>query len=313
MQHWCNMLVVNNLNYNFKLFCVLQNISFTLPDASLVGLLGPNGCGKTTLLKILGASYPCQSGEIQWWGKNALDSSGIIKQDLRREIGLLFQNTSSDPVLSVWDNLKYFAKLMTITSKFHEKIIHETLDLANLSDRAFMPVKYLSHGMRRRLEIYRAFMHKPKLLLLDEPTEGLDFEETAKFWAFVKEYITRERALVILATHRAPELEYCDQIIMLHEGEKIAQSSPQELLATLNYFHVEVTLKDAKNNFSSNYSSLFKKNTPSSNLLCAQVSPDVLGEILKDPALACPQVQSVRFSRPELYDAYERQREYHAN
>lgn len=307
------MLIINNLDYNFKLFHALKNISLNLAKSSLVGLLGPNGCGKTTLLKILGASYQCKSGEIKLFNQNALDASGLIKQALRREIGLLYQNTSSDLVLSAWDNLKYFAQLMGINKSSHEKIIRETLDLANLSDRAFMPVKYLSHGMRRRLEIYRAFMHKPKLLLLDEPTEGLDFEETAKFWVYIKEYIRQEQALVILATHRALELEYCDEIIMLHEGQKIAQSSPLEFLAALNFFHVEVTLKNSRDNFSTNYSELFSKNTQRPNLFYAQVNLDILAKILSDPALACAHVQSVRVSRPELHDAYEKQREYHVN
>lgn len=307
------MLLINKLNYFYKNFHVLKNISLSLPQKFLVGLLGPNGSGKTTLLKILGASYECKNGSIQIFGENALDNTGLIASHLRSQIGLLFQNYSSDPILSAKDNLKYFAHLMNIASSEHERLIQETLELANLSDRACMPVKTLSHGMRRRFEIYRAFMHKPKILLLDEPTEGLDFEETARFWAFVKNYINQEQALVILATHRAPELEYCDQIIMLHEGQKIAQSSPQEFLQILNYFHVEVALKNSNSNFLNNYSKIFRPRE-NSNIFCAQVSPDILSEILKDSNFLSHEIQSLRWSRPELHDAYEiRKREYYVN
>lgn len=308
------MLRVRNLDFNYGAKKILKNITLSFEEPALVALLGHNGSGKSTLLKVLGASCAAQKGSIEILGEDALDRTKLIKTKLRHKLGLVFQETSSDIVLTARDNLFYFARLMNVTQSEQALRVEETLKLANLSDRALDSVKKFSHGMRRRLEIYRAFMHKPKLLLLDEPTEGLDFVETARFWEFVKDYSKREKALVLLATHRAFELEHCDSIVMLHEGAIIAQNSPDEFLSALNYVHVEVSLKEAnKNNWKAPQKLLFKAQSDKPHILKTQIHTSNLSEILSYDELYSHEVQSLRWQRPEIKDAYELRIKNHVN
>ena len=298
------MIEINNLDYYFGKSQVLKNINISLNKPALIGLLGHNGSGKSTLLKILGASYACQKGEIKLLGVNALDNNNYIKKYLRNKLGIILQETSSDPMLSAYDNLWYFARLMGINSP--QDLITNILELADLAHKSSELVKKLSHGMRRRLEIYRSFMHKPKICLLDEPTEGLDFVSSARFWGYVKKYIQEEQAIILLATHRAHELEHCDEIIMLHDGQKIAQKSPNQFLASLDYFKLEITLNNSKSKFwHPTQKDIFYPSSDRPDLLQAQVKQDNLPDLLKNSDLANPAVQSVRWMRPELNDAYE--------
>jgi ABC-2 type transport system ATP-binding protein len=297
------MLEINNVNYSYKSLRALKDINLSFLKAGLIGLLGHNGCGKSTLLKILGASFSCKQGSIRIDGDNALDSYGFIKSHLRSRLGVLFQGSSSDNSLCVRDNLLYFAKLMGLPRQSHAQLGADFLKHSQLNDRADEPVKKLSEGMRRRLELYRTFMHKPSILLLDEPTEGLDFLETARFLEFLSKYIKEERALVIMATHRAVELEHCDQIVMMHEGSIIAEQSPHSLLKALDYTHVEVTLKNKASHICYD-SGLFMMDPANPNIWRAQVVNNNLASFLKNNIFLSEDIQSVQWFKPALHDVY---------
>jgi ABC-2 type transport system ATP-binding protein len=300
------MLNITNLSYNYKNLAALTNINLSFSRPSLIGLLGHNGSGKSTLLKILGASMAVQSGEISIFGTNALDKHGFIAASKRSFLGVVFQSTSSDLALSARDNLRYFARLMNIARKDQEFVVNKFLNLATLTDRSQEALKKLSHGMRRRLEVYRAFMHKPKILLLDEPTESLDSYESARFLDFVKNYAMSEQALVILATHKSQELECCDKIIMLHQGAKISESTPKELLANLNFVKVEVSIKATElHKWQGPQEITLKPYKDNPALLHAQIKASLLPDLLASPALKHHAIESVRWQRPQLDDAYE--------
>lgn len=300
------MLRLKTLRHSYGNKHALKDINLCFERPAIVGLLGHNGCGKSTLLKILGASLACQSGCINYFGHNALDSTGFIERALRRKIGVLFQSSSSDLNLSARENLIFYARLMGISKATEVFSVEQCLKQANLEERAYEILKTYSQGMRRRLELYRTFMHKPKILLLDEPSEGLDFAETARFLAFLKSYVKSEKALVIMATHRAEELEHCDEIVMMNQGLIIAKQRPEELLASCDYLRVEVELQTGASAWQAPG---FKKAPAYPSRLQAQVPPSDLEALLSSPIMHSSALKSVRWQRLQLADIYEARRQ----
>lgn len=276
------MLTCRALSFSYKNKLVLSGIDLSLSKASLVGIIGHNGSAKTTLLKIFGASLPCQHGELFLLGEPALNAQRLIKRHLRQHIGLLFQETSSDDKISVYDNLEFYARLMGVVER--KILIKQVLEQANLLEQTHDQVKSLSGGMRRRFELYRAFMHKPKILLLDEPTAGLDFAESAKFLAFARDYVIKKQALVIFSSHKSAELESCDELIMMHEGKIIAHDSPAHLLAQNSKWHLSISDSEKEVNQRLSHAEL-------SSFLSS-------GELLK------PGVKSFSVNGPNLADVY---------
>lgn len=299
------MLAIEKLSYCYEnkeqRYQALKNISLSFQKPAIVALLGHNGCGKSTLLKMLGSSLPCKDGAISMFGRPALDSTGFINPSLRQKIGVLFQSTSSDVNLSARENLVFFARLMGLSSQALMRAVDECLAQASLGEKALAKLKTYSEGMRRRLEIYRTFLHQPKILLLDEPTEGLDFNESGRFFEFLKNYVKSKQALVLLATHRADELEHCHEIIMMNQGEIIAQHSPQELLKSCDYLNIEVELLSPTDALQSLG---FVSKLKNSNCMEAKISPKDLSALLANPLLKSESVKSLRFQRPHIGDVY---------
>jgi len=237
-----SMLGIKNLSYSYKNKTALSALNLIFNEPALVGIFGHNGCGKSTLFKILSGLFRVDSGELYFLGQPATDARGCIKTSLRPHIGALFQEPSSDAMLTLRDNMRYFSMMMGLDKKNEAFHVSETLELANLSLLADRRVKTLSSGMRRRLELYRTFMHKPQLVFLDEPSAGLDTSESGKFLSFVKDYQKRERALVLMATHHPHELEHCDEVVMMSAGAVIEHERPGILRNELDHWRYEVEL-----------------------------------------------------------------------
>lgn len=240
------MLKCKNWDFYYGSSQRLKDVTIEISNGAIIGLFGHNGSGKTTLLKMLGGILPIRFGEYLLFDKSATDTYGYLRRDLRRYFGVLFQGTSSDEKLSVYHNLIYGAKLMGISNDKLEAVVNETLKLADLKDRAFAPAKKLSHGMRRRLELYRTFMHRPQIILLDEPTASLDVMESQKFFSFLKQYQKNTKALVIMSTHRPEEMMETNRVILMKNGMIIGDLPPKELIADLNYVRCSFTLHDGK-------------------------------------------------------------------
>jgi ABC-2 type transport system ATP-binding protein len=236
------VLSCTDLEYSYGPRRRLKGISFSANAGALIALFGHNGCGKSTLLKLLSGVLPVQKGSVSLEMQSALNPEGYLRHDLRARIGVLFQGTSSDEKLSAADNLKYAASLMGVpTAKINEKIEWALLQ-SGLKEHAYVPVKKLSGGMRRRLELYRTFLHRPQLVLLDEPTAGLDILEARRFFSFLKNYQNDTNALVIMSSHHPDELLACHEVIMMHEGEICAQGSPVVMLNKLDYLRCSFSL-----------------------------------------------------------------------
>ena len=224
-----SLLKVSGLTRRFGERTALDHLSFEVWPGEIFGLLGPNGAGKSTVFQILACVLRPDEGGIHFEGRElSLDDPA-----LRRQMGVVFQRNSLDEQLTARENLALGARLYAISGGEAKARIGEMLELIELADRAEDRVKAWSGGMRRRLELARALVHQPKVLLMDEPTQGLDEASFRKFWAHVRA-LRQSRALtVLLTTHRPEEAELCDRLAILDGGRLVAIDSPSALAARM--------------------------------------------------------------------------------
>ncbi len=212
-------LAVEGVSHRFGARTVLDGVTFALAPGSFTVLLGQNGAGKTTLFALITRLYHAQAGRIAVFGAPFLDDPGAA---LAR-MGVVFQQPTLDLDLTVQQNLRYHADLHGLPGAVAAPRIRDELARVGLSERAGERVRSLSGGQRRRVELARALLHEPALLLLDEPTAGLDMESRAFLLAHVWRLV-RERGLAVLwATHLIDEAEAEADAIVLHRGRVLAQ------------------------------------------------------------------------------------------
>lgn len=203
--------------------------SFEVQRGEVFGLLGPNGAGKTTTIRILTTLLLPTAGVAEVAGYNVVTHPG----EVRRRIGLVFQEPSLDESLTARENLFFHARLYGMDPADANARIDQMLDLVELSHRASHLVKTFSGGMRRRLEVARALLHRPTVLFLDEPTTGLDPQTRARIWEYVHELRTRQGTTVLMTTHYMDEAEHCDRIAIMDNGRIIAHDTPAQLKARI--------------------------------------------------------------------------------
>lgn len=190
------------------------------------GLLGQNGAGKTTIIHMLATLLKPTSGSA------TVNGFDIVKEPakVRASIGIVFQAPSSDDMLTGYENLKLHSLLYSVPRKIREKRISDVLELVDLTERQHDQVKKYSGGMRRRLEIARGILHKPKILFLDEPTLGLDPRSRESMWKYIRKLVQEEKITIILTTHYMEEADFlCDRIGILDRGKIIALDTPSQL------------------------------------------------------------------------------------
>ena len=207
----------------------LADVSFAVQPGELFGLLGPNGGGKTTLFKILSTLMPPTSGSAKIFGKDCLREPG----DVRARIGVVFQSPSLDKKLTAGENLMHAGHLYGLCGEDLRRRIGEVLERLRVADRAGDRVVTLSGGLQRRVEIAKALLHRPSLLLLDEPSTGLDPGARRDLRGQLREEAARHGLTVLLTTHLLDEAEACDRIAILHEGRRVALDRPDALRAEI--------------------------------------------------------------------------------
>jgi ABC-2 type transport system ATP-binding protein len=221
---------VNNLSKSFNGFTAVDNISFAVPNGELFGLLGPNGAGKTTTINMLATLLKPTSGDA-WVGgcPVATDRDGV-----RRSIGIVFQEAALDNRLSGRENLQFHAMMYGIGREERKSRIAAVLELVELTDRADILVEKYSGGMKRRLEIARGLIHRPKVLFLDEPTLGLDTQTRRHIWDYIKKLNQENGVTVILTTHYMEEADFlCQRVAIMDGGKFVAIDSPARLKDSL--------------------------------------------------------------------------------
>lgn len=218
-------LTVSHLSYSYGARQALGDVSFEVAQGDFCALLGPNGAGKTTLFALLTRLFLPQQGHIEIAG---VDLAGEPRKALGR-MGVIFQQPTLDLDLTVWRNLTYYAALHGISGRAAKKQIESALDRLGMRERASEKVRNLNGGHRRRMEIARALIHRPALLLLDEPTVGLDVATRMSITAHVHELCRDEGLTALWATHLVDEVMPHDALIVLHRGRIIAKGRVEDI------------------------------------------------------------------------------------
>jgi ABC-2 type transport system ATP-binding protein len=203
----------------------LDAVGFEVRDKELFALLGPNGAGKTTLLHILSTILRPDSGVALIGGFD------VVKQPLaaRRRLGIVFQEPSLDDRLTVHENLNLHGLVYGVPARLRRQRIADMLALVELADWADKPVRTLSSGMKRRLEIARALIHDSSVLLLDEPTVGLDAQTRDRIWSYIGRLRSERQITLLVTTHYIEEVEGCDRVCVIDHGKVLALDTPEAL------------------------------------------------------------------------------------
>ena len=220
-----NVIEIQHLSKSFGDIHAVQDLSFRVKEGELFAFLGINGAGKSTTISILCGQLPKDSGTVTIDGADLDRNIDTVKQNL----GVVFQNSVLDKALSVRDNLKSRAALYGITGAAFEARLQELAVLLDFSDLLKRTVGKLSGGQRRRIDIARALLHSPKILILDEPTTGLDPQTRKLLWDAVTQLRTEKRMTVFLTTHYMEEAADADYVIILDSGKIAAEGTPIQL------------------------------------------------------------------------------------
>lgn len=218
-------VAIEGLSHRYGDHDALRDVTLQIPEGALYGLLGPNGSGKTTLFRIVSTLMPPSEGVARVFGFNTSEHPA----DVRGTLGSVFQDYALDENLTVRENLRFQGALYGLSgSALHERIDH-LLRLFDITDRSSDRVDTLSGGLQRRVDLARGLLHRPQLLLLDEPTTGLDPMARRTFWQAIQRLREDEGTTLLVATHLMEEAERCDSVAILAEGELVADGTPRAL------------------------------------------------------------------------------------
>jgi ABC-2 type transport system ATP-binding protein len=220
-------LSIEKVSHSYGARRALDDVTFAVAPASFAVLLGLNGAGKSTLFALITRLYATQRGRIQIFDHDIERESG----EALRILGVVFQSRTLDLDLSVMQNLLYHAALHGIGKREAQERAMEVLARIALRDRARDKVRNLSGGQMRRVEIARALLHRPRLLVVDEPTVGLDIKSRADILAHVRQLIVEEGIGVLWATHLIDEVVENDQVVVLHQGRVLADGRAAQVVA----------------------------------------------------------------------------------
>ncbi len=235
------VIAVRDVVHSYDGRAALNGVSFDVRPAELFGLLGPNGSGKTTLFRILSTLMVPVGGRAFILGHDAAKDPS----QLRREIGVVFQAQSIDVKLTAAENLWHQGHLYGLHGATLNARIKEILGRVGLADRAKDKAETFSGGMQRRLELAKGLLHGPRVLLLDEPTTGLDPGARRDLWQYLQILRDEERVSVLVTTHLMEEAERCDRLAILNEGKLVALGTPAELKNEIGGDVIVLEAKDA--------------------------------------------------------------------
>ena len=280
----------------------LNGVSFDVRPAELFGLLGPNGSGKTTLFRILSTLMIPSGGRALVLGCDAAKDASR----LRSQIGVVFQAQSIDPKLTAYENLWHQGHLYGLRGSALKDRISEMLGRVGLADRAKERVETFSGGMQRRVELAKGLLHHPGVLLLDEPTTGLDPGARRDLWQYLQILRDEERVSVLVTTHLMEEAERCDRLAIMNEGNLVALGTPAELKSEIG---CDIILLDAASNAESLAENIKARFHVDTTVLDKQIriEHEAGHRFVPDLVEAFPgEIQAISVSKPALEDVFIR-------
>lgn len=290
---------VANVSHSYGERVALRGVTFQVNRAEIFGLLGPNGSGKTSLFRILSTLMLPSGGDASIAGSSVRRDPAAV----RRKIGVVFQSPSVDIKLTATENLTHQGRLYGLSGATLRKRVSEMLDRVGLADRAHELVETFSGGMQRRVELAKGLLHRPEVLLLDEPTTGLDPGARIDLWNYLKVLRDSEGVTVLVTTHLMEEAEKCDRLLILNEGSIVGLGTPAELRSQIGGDIVELEAADP---------AALARKIEGRFATSAQVVGDrVRVEIANGHRFAAEivdafrgDIQSVNISRPSLEDVF---------
>jgi ABC-2 type transport system ATP-binding protein len=252
-----HIVEVKNLIKRYKKSKVnaVDDISFYVEEGAFFSLLGPNGAGKTTAISILTTLLSKTKGEV------TISGFDVERQPekVRSRIGVIFQNPSLDINLTAEENIRFHANLydlypyrpsFSLMDSRYQKKVMELAKIVGLNKDIFKPVKTLSGGMKRKLEIIRSLMHEPKVLFLDEPTTGLDPVSRKNLWQYLKDIRKKKKITIFLTTHYLEEAEGSDYVCIIDNGKVVSKGTPEEIKKggkSLEDAYIDIIVKGNQN------------------------------------------------------------------
>ena len=234
-------VLVENLRHQYGPRTSLDGVSFQVNRGECIGVLGPNGGGKSTLFRILSTLLSPLAGRALVFGNDVVEGSAAV----RRKIGVVFQSPSLDIYLTTRENLLHAGHLYGLSGTDLEARIADNLTRFGVNDRANERVKQLSGGLRRRVELAKCLLHKPSLLIMDEPSTGLDPVARRELWDHLEKLRRENDLTILLTTHDMEEAERCDRVLILDHGRAVAVGRPAELTAGIAANCISIESDDA--------------------------------------------------------------------
>lgn len=228
---------VEHLRHSYGEHRALNDVTFDIPRAEIFGLLGPNGGGKTTLFRLLSTLLPVQQGTVRILGIDVATAPA----EVRPHIGVTFQSPSLDDKLTVAENLKHQGHLYGLSGKQLRDKSDRLLAQLGVGDRRLDRVGSLSGGLKRRVEIAKGLLHDPTVLLLDEPSTGLDPGARHDLWRYLRKLRDEQRVTILVTTHLMEEAEHCDRLGILDKGVLVALDTPANLRSSIGGECLDIT------------------------------------------------------------------------
>lgn len=297
-----DMIIVENLVKRFRDVIAVNNISFKIERGEIFALLGPNGAGKTTTIHIISTILRPTSGRVLVAGHDVLREPG----EVRKKIGIVFQELSLDNQLTAYDNMYIHGRLYGLSGEELREKIMRLLEFVNLKEYAWKKVVYFSGGMKRRLEIARSLLHEPEILILDEPTIGLDPQSRAKIWDYIRELRKLHNMTILLTTHYMDEAEeLAHRVAIMDHGKIIALDTPDGLKNMLGKDVVYLNVNGGKD-FCSTVSFVKECRKLGENRyeLLVDNASKLIPEIIATASSMGLEITEVSYKRPSLNEVF---------
>lgn len=234
------IIQIDSLSHSYGQRRALADVSLTINSGEIFGFLGPNGSGKTTLFRILSTLIPAPQGKVIVLGMDL----AAARDQVRRSIGVVFQSPSLDRELTAEENLRHHGHLYGLHGAELARRIEQMLQRFDLADRRHEYVKTFSGGMRRRVELAKGLLTRPRILLMDEPSTGLDPTARIDMWRSLEEARAKDGVTILVTTHLMDEAERCDRLAIMHRGQLVATGTPNQLKERIGGDVITLTSRD---------------------------------------------------------------------